>query len=44
MKRILLTALLTLIAAAATAAAQPKDEGYKFMQDIPYTSADEQDA
>ena len=43
MKRILLTALLTLIA-AATAAAQPKDEGYKFMQDIPYTSADEQDA
>lgn len=43
MKRILLTALLTLIA-AATSAAQPKDDGYKFMQDIPYTSADEQDA
>ena len=44
MKRILLTALLTLIAAAFLSSAQPKDEGYKFVQDIPYASADEQDA
>ena len=44
MKRILLTALLTLIAAAFSSSAQSKDEGYKFVQDIPYASADEQDA
>lgn len=44
MKRILLTALLTLIAAAFSASAQPKDEGYNFVKDIPYASADEQDA
>ena len=44
MKRILLTALLTLIAAVFSSSAQPKDEGYKFVQDIPYASADEQDA
>lgn len=43
MKFRLITVLLVLLAALSVSA-QPKDEGYNFLQNVSYTSADEQDA
>ena len=45
MKKIIITAVLVMVAVfSAAAQPHPQDKGYNFVQNVPYTSSDEQDA